>query len=107
LAFSVSVLYLSVPQDIKGGELHLRNVSRPLWRRSDDKDKEIDHRIPPRENNLCVFRGDAEHAVQKFNSERKENRISVVLEQYKVPIADVSWLLDFEVVDQRNYLRVE
>ncbi|GMI32969.1 hypothetical protein TrCOL_g13813 [Triparma columacea] len=103
LAFSVSVLYLSVPEDIEGGELHLRNITRPLWRCSEDK--AIDELIVPKSNCCCVFRGDAEHAVQAHKSECGGSRISIVLEQYRVPTGTQPWLTEFEVVDPKDFAR--
>ncbi|GMI03677.1 hypothetical protein TrRE_jg6745 [Triparma retinervis] len=104
LAFSVSVLYLSVPEDIEGGELHLRDTTRPLWRGSEDK--AIDERIVPKSNCCCIFRGDAEHAVQAHKSECGGSRISVVLEQYRVPTGTQPWLSEFEVVDPNDFVRM-
>ena len=111
---------------MEGGELLLRHPTRPLWRREPPSSRVVDGTVSPKENAAVVFRGDAEPAVRavreakmgggNVNAGGKEDekkngterfRISVVLEQYRVPIADVSWLVDFEVVDSSNYVRTD
>ena len=109
LAHSVSVLYIRVPGDIEGGELCLRRPTRDeggnnVTYKKDDS-KRIDAEVGPVENVLCRFRGDAEHAVRTFSSS-KGNRISLVLEQYKIPKGDESFLLEFETVQQHDYMKI-
>jgi hypothetical protein len=93
LAQTVTVLYLSLPADFDGGELDLR----------DPETKEV-HSVSPECNTCCVFSGDAEHAVRTFRG--SGNRISLVLEQYEVPVGEVNWLQDFECVNQSDYMTI-
>jgi len=96
LADSVSVLYVAVPDGMVGGELELKDPRASTTTSSN---------ITPKENTCCVFRGDAEHAVHNFfTSNTTQDRVSVVLEQYKVPVGETEWLLEFEKVDQNRYM---
>jgi hypothetical protein len=97
LASSVSVLYLSLPPDIVGGELELKHPE-------EQPEAGSPSRVQPKENRLAVFRGDAEHAVRNFDG--SSNRVSLVLEQYDVPIGEVGWLKTFECVGQDEYMKL-
>ena len=95
LAHSVSVLYLSIPVGMVGGALELY---------TDHDNKRPDARILPNAGELVVFRGDAYHRVteMKIRSSQVEDddekeeppsagpdagelRVSLVLEQYRIP----------------------
>ncbi|MEM9489495.1 MAG: 2OG-Fe(II) oxygenase, partial [Myxococcota bacterium] len=67
----VSVLYVDVPGDLRGGELVLRQGGRRVAV------------IAPTENTLLWFRGDLDHAVTRVRT--RELRISLVCEQYRLP----------------------
>src|SRR5262245_59624981 len=64
----VSVLYLKVPRDLRGGELVLSRGKKHLAR------------ITPVENALVTFDGDLTHAIERLESAGK--RLSLVCEQY-------------------------
>jgi len=64
----VSVLYVDVPKDLRGGELVLRRGRKFLGR------------VPPREGLLVQFDGDLEHGVERVDAEGL--RLSLVCEQY-------------------------
>jgi len=66
----VSVLYVKVPPDLRGGELVLRK-----------SEQQID-KIKPQVNTLLYFRGNLEHSVSKVES--SQPRISLVCEQYNL-----------------------
>ncbi|GMI18447.1 hypothetical protein TrLO_g12345 [Triparma laevis f. longispina] len=104
LAWSVSVLYLNVPQGMEGGELVLRDVSRSSLKGEERymEGVEVDAVVEPEENLGVVFRGDAEHAVKGWKG-GEGGRVSLVLEQYKVPVGDRGWLLEFELVEPGKY----
>ncbi len=66
----VSVLYVKVPPDLRGGELVLRK-----------SEQQID-KIKPQVNTLLYFRGNLEHSVNQVES--SQPRISLVCEQYNL-----------------------
>lgn len=78
---TVSVLYLNVPADMKGGHLDIFGI---------DADNGVYHgdmaaSVFPQENKMARFRGDAYHQVRGYTTEQiTEKRISLVLEQYRV-----------------------
>ena len=109
LAHRVSVLYVAVPE-AAGGELCLRNADRPPWR---SERGVIDREVAPKPNRLAVFRGDAEHAVRRVTNVTKADasfpkghRVSLVLEQYRVPPGLREFTMHFEIVEGKDYERV-
>jgi hypothetical protein len=64
----VSVLYVQVPENVRGGELVLSHNRKKVGE------------IKPRENTLLFFQGNLTHSVNRMNSEG--NRLSLVCEQY-------------------------
>ena len=109
LAHRVSVLYVAVPE-ATGGELCLRNADRPPWRSERGL---IDREVAPKQNRLAVFRGDAEHAVRRVTNVTKADaafpkghRVSLVLEQYRVPPGLREFTMHFEIVEGKDYERV-
>lgn len=66
----VSVLYVQVPPELKGGELVLRNHRQQVGK------------ITPQENTLVVFQGDLTHSVNAV--ETMGDRLSLVCEQYSL-----------------------
>jgi hypothetical protein len=66
----VSVLYVDVPPDLRGGALVLRRGKKHVGR------------ITPEENTLVFFDGDLTHSVDKLESDG--SRLSVVCEQYRL-----------------------
>jgi hypothetical protein len=73
----VSVLYVEVPKDLRGGGLVLRRGKKFLGR------------VLPQEGLLVKFHGDLEHAVDKVDTPGL--RLSLVCEQYRL---DETELLD-------------
>lgn len=119
LAHSVTVLYLSVPEQMAGGELQLFNYSRREGLRESDAPDAI---VRPSEGLLATFRGDALHRVTEasLNPNRWRSladggddaletsaRVSLVLEQYRIPESHYEETLTFVVeasgVDIRSY----
>ena len=92
-----------------GGELELRHPEKRVLLSAEDRggmNVEVDASVRPELNLGVKFRGDAEHAVRKMTcSSGVGKRISVVLEQYKVPIGDEPWLVEFELVDPLLFKR--
>jgi hypothetical protein len=73
---AVSVLYVQVPERLTGGELRLYHRGSPVAA------------LAPRSGTLVTFRGDLAHevsAVETAAPELSEARISLVVEQYRVP----------------------
>jgi hypothetical protein len=81
LADAVSVLYISVPADMKGGDLELLGSSP---QEDSDENDIVLERVDPLENRMAEFRGDSFHQVRGYATETEVLRISLVLEQYKV-----------------------
>ena len=94
VAETVSVLYVSVPDDMRGGELEVRKVpdayldahglkARAAVARDGGQVEAAD--VGPVENALVTFRGDAHHRVRPFSTnEPGARRVSLVLEQYRL-----------------------
>ncbi|MBZ4420106.1 2OG-Fe(II) oxygenase [Myxococcus sp. RHSTA-1-4] len=73
---AVSVLYVQVPERLSGGELRLYHRGNPVAA------------LAPMPRSLVTFRGDLVHevaAVETGASGLSEARISLVVEQYRVP----------------------
>lgn len=84
LAHSVSVLYLQVPKRMHGGRLELFHRYRSKsW--TNPLNDHADASLTPAENMLVKFRGDAWHAIEEMQSADGQPRVSLVLEQYRIP----------------------
>lgn len=66
----VSVLYVAVPEGLRGGELMLTHGKRAVGR------------VTPQANKVVKFQGDLLHSVTAVDSAVKGQRISLVCEQY-------------------------
>lgn len=80
IAHQVSVLYNSVPSDMEGGNLELF----PYGDGYPDTGAPPEESVAPKENLLVTFRGDAFHQVRSYRTKTGSERISLVLEQYKI-----------------------
>ncbi|KAJ1636114.1 hypothetical protein T492DRAFT_902014 [Pavlovales sp. CCMP2436] len=90
LAHSVSVLYLQVPAEAEGGQLHVYDA-RGDGAYSAPADGMGDEVINPVDNKFVVFRGDALHRISAFHlssggeridaKNQGQLRVSLVLEQ--------------------------
>ena len=79
LPVCTTILYINVPENCEGGNLYLS----PFGSRGGLETKT--HYIPKQGRKL-TFRGDTNHLVEPFFCENNtEKRISLVLEQYKIP----------------------
>lgn len=79
----VSVFYVSVPQDIKGGELVLQKRNGQTAQ------------IKPQANCLLHFKGNLKHLVNSVQS--FQPRISLVCEQYQLSQKDLKRISEFEI----------
>lgn len=79
----VSVLYIQVPSDMKGGELVLHCQKRQVGQ------------IKPQMNTLLYFQGDLTHSVNPV--ETWGNRLSLVCEQYSLNEAELQEIPQFLV----------
>mmetsp|Transcript_69215 Transcript_69215/g.218991 ORF Transcript_69215/g.218991 Transcript_69215/m.218991 type:complete len:104 (+) Transcript_69215:79-390(+) len=79
---------MNVPKDMDGGELHVfdynGNTPPAEKQHSVETFRPPDELISPVENTRIAFRGDAFHRVMGFDSPSGGQRMSVVLEQYKL-----------------------
>jgi len=80
---SVSVLYVEVPDGMKGGELVLRRGRKFLGR------------IAPKSGLFVEFDGDLDHAVERVDSAGL--RLSVVCEQYELPDDEIEGVPEYAV----------
>lgn len=80
---SVSVLYVDVPDGLRGGDLVLRRGRRVLGR------------VTPRPGLLVSFDGDLEHAVERL--EVPGRRLSLVCEQYALDEAQLAQVPPFAI----------
>ncbi len=86
----VTVLYLQVPDGLKGGHLILHS-HRPL----------VD--IEPAVNKMVLFRGDLRHEVTELVAQEGQERISLVCEQYRLPPRLLERVPTFEIRSKRPF----
>lgn len=86
----VVVLYLQVPENLKGGHLILHS-NRPL----------VD--IEPEPNKMVFFRGDLRHEVTELEAQEGQERVSLVCEQYRLPPALLESIPSFEIRSKRPF----
>ena len=79
----VSVLYVTVPSDLVGGELVLRDHRRQVGR------------ITPQSNTLVVFQGNLTHSVNAVVSSGV--RLSLVCEQYSLEAEQLREIPEFKL----------
>ena len=79
----VSVLYVSVPSDLQGGELVLRSRQRSVGQ------------IRPEFNTLLFFQGDLTHSVNAVT--KGGDRLSLVCEQYFLEEKELDAIPDFKL----------
>lgn len=85
---AVSVLYVQVPEQLAGGELRLYHRGQRVAA------------LAPRPRSLVTFRGDMVHevvAVEEGAPELPAARISLVVEQYRLPEAQLQRVPGFEL----------
>ena len=79
----VSVLYVQVPSDMKGGELVLHTRKRQVGQ------------IKPQINTLVYFQGDLTHSVNAVKT--PGSRLSLICEQYNLSEAELQEIPQFTV----------
>lgn len=79
----VSVLYVSVPEHLEGGELVLRSRQRQVGQ------------IRPQSNLLLFFQGDLTHSVTVV--EKGGDRLSLVCEQYRLEEHELEDIPEFKL----------
>lgn len=89
----VSVLYLDVPDDLKGGRLLLHP---PAWTLHPKPT------VIPKTGRLFEFRGDLRHEVAEV-TQAQTPRISLVMEQYELPPYLLRKIPDFYVRSTRTF----
>ncbi|MBE4750168.1 2OG-Fe(II) oxygenase [Corallococcus sp. ZKHCc1 1396] len=85
---AVSVLYVQVPKELQGGALRLYHRGGRVAE------------LTPQERALVMFRGDLMHEVEAISSGAQglaESRISLVVEQYRAPEAELARVPRFEL----------
>ena len=96
IAHQVDVLYLQVPSNMRGGRLLVWDPGDATTQTSPRE------AIQPEPNLWVTFRGDAKHGVEKCCTDSGEGnvRISLVLEQYKVPAHMLGLTTEFDIVGE-------
>ncbi len=89
----VSVLYLDVPDDLKGGSLLLHP---PVWTLTSKPT------ITPQTGRLFEFRGNLRHEVAEVK-QAKTPRVSLVMENYELPAELLRKIPDFYVRSTRTF----
>lgn len=79
----VSVLYIQVPPNLRGGELVLRNHKRQVGQ------------VKPEVNTLLCFQGDLTHAVNPVQA--SGTRLSLVCEQYSLSDLELQEIPEFTI----------
>lgn len=79
----VSVLYVTVPEDLQGGELVLRSRKHQVGK------------ILPQSNTLLFFQGDLTHSITSVSS--SGIRLSLVCEQYSLEEAELEDIPDYRL----------
>lgn len=90
----VSVLYLDVPKDLKGGGL---KIHRPRWHLLASQAM-----FTPKLGQLVEFRGDLRHEVSAV-TQASTPRISLVLEHYDLPPSLIAKIPDFYARSTRSF----
>jgi hypothetical protein len=89
----VSVLYVSVPADLQGGQLVLQDREEHTWQ------------IEPEQNTLLYFLGWVLHSVTPTHTSSK--RISLVCEQYHLSDDRLAKIPDFEIKSGNGHVYSE
>ncbi|BDA42059.1 hypothetical protein COCOBI_02-8600 [Coccomyxa sp. Obi] len=94
LAFQTSILYVSIPKNMRGGEISLFKKGT-----AGSKSTFIDLiKLTPADNMLITFQGDIPHQVQDFETDDPTPRVSIALEQFYVPQDLYDLTVEFDVI---------
>jgi len=93
----VSVLYLIISEQMKGGELVLEH-------HKDKNIKKIKNVVEPKENLMVLFDGNLYHSVNKFGSDKV--RASLVCEQYELEPSELNTIKGFTVHNQKTNKKI-
>lgn len=96
LAHTVSVMYVSVPPDMQGGQLELLGDMKRYMTVGEGQELSPVETIVPKLNLHAEFRGDSYHRVRGYATATSTLRISLVLEQYLVSEENLQYLVDYE-----------
>lgn len=98
LAHTVSVMYVSVPSDMTGGQLELLGDGETAYSDTNKNLTEIPplESIAPKLNLHAEFRGDSFHRVRGYATETSTLRVSLVLEQYLLDADDEQYLVEYK-----------
>ncbi|KAK9909639.1 hypothetical protein WJX75_005421 [Coccomyxa subellipsoidea] len=95
LAFQTSILYITVPQGMRGGELVLYKKGINIVPGMTTNRLMT---VTPAENLLIKFQGDLPHQVQDFVTEDQRPRVSIALEQFYIPDELYQHAVEFDVI---------
>lgn len=94
-------MYVSVPEDMKGGELELLGDRETAFPNEEENEPKAIEAIAPTHNLHAEFRGDSFHRVRGYATDTSTLRISLVLEQYKLEEEDAQYLIPY-VQSEKN-----
>lgn len=89
MPLQVSVLYVDVPRDLRGGSLVLARGKKQLAK------------VVPRTNLLVEFAGDLTHSIERL--ECAGARLSLVCEQYALEPAELEQVPEYAVETRAKY----
>lgn len=95
IAHTVSVMYVSVPEDMEGGELELLGSHEEAHGTGRPSPAPALESVTPKHNLHAEFRGDSVHRVRGYATKTNQLRISLVLEQYKVAEENEQFLVPY------------
>lgn len=95
LAHTVSVMYVSVPPDMQGGQLELLG-NMTTYSDADGVEPPPIDSVFPVHNLHAEFRGDSYHRVRGYATETSILRVSLVLEQYLLDADDEKYLVEYQ-----------
>lgn len=99
MPYQTNVLYVFVPEMMKGGQLEAWDYDAHPTSIMNGAQASV----TPLENRMAFFRGDAQHQVRSYRAPMNDKlRASLVLEQYEIPPAYEELVIDWYWRDHQN-----
>lgn len=102
MPYQTSVLYISVPDAMVGGEIEAYPYESD-WEDMDAGVVKPSGAVKPKENRMSYFPGDSWHQVRAYSAPRKDKlRASLVLESYNIPLNILEFIRSWDVQENEN-----